>query len=133
MAKIEWAVLCDLAFFDGQDRLCIIGMFRTFPAPSLPFAISQVMLVAKLTDIRPVEEVSISIGVVTPRGQWIAPAQSDKVVIEPTREYVLATVRDVPIVEEGIHSFQIALKGQSSVSVDLPVLSVERPSFAKAH
>jgi len=25
MARIAWALVCDLAFFDRQDRLCIVG------------------------------------------------------------------------------------------------------------
>ena len=61
------------------------------------------MLVAKLTDIRPVEELSISIGVLAPSGRWGAPSQSDRIVIEMAREYVLAPLRDVPIFEEGVH------------------------------
>ena len=30
MARIDWAVLCDLAFFDLQDRLCAIGLSPDF-------------------------------------------------------------------------------------------------------
>jgi hypothetical protein len=133
MASIEWATLCDLAFFDRQDRLCLIGIFRKLPVPSLPLAISQVMLVAKLTDLRPVEQVSISVGVLTPAGRWGAPSQHDGVVIEMAGDYVLATLRDVAIFEEGIYRFQIALGGQAIASVDLPVLTVERPSLPKVH
>src|SRR5262245_48187758 len=132
MARIEWATLCDLAFFDRQDRLCIIGIFRAFPAPGLPLALSQVMLVAKLTDIRPVEELSVSIGVLGPSGAWRASSQSDGIVIEMAREYVLATLRDVPILEEGVYRFQVGLGGQAVVSVDLPVLTVQR-SIAEVH
>src|SRR5262245_15643528 len=112
MARIEWATLCDLAFFDRHDPLCIIRMFRTLPAPSLPLALSQVMLVGKLTDIQPVEELSISISVLAPSGRWGAPSQSDGIIIEVAREYVLATLRDVPIFEEGIYRFQIAVGDQ---------------------
>src|SRR5215470_17552671 len=133
MARIDWALLCDLAFFDRHDRLCIIGTVREFPAPRLPLALSQVMLVAKLTDIRPVEELSISIRVLLPNGRWTAPAHSDGVVIEMAREYILATLRDVPICEEGVYRFQIALGGQTAVSVDVPVLTVERPPSPPVH
>ncbi len=49
MARIEWATLCDLAFFDRQDRLCIIGMFRRLPAPSLPLAINPVLTAERLS------------------------------------------------------------------------------------
>lgn len=68
MARIDWAVLCDLAFFDRQDRLCIVGITRQLPAPRLPLAISQMMLVGRLTDIQPVEEIAVSVAIVTPKG-----------------------------------------------------------------
>ena len=130
MARIDWALLCDLAFFDRQDRLCVIGMFREIPAPSLPLTMGQVMLVAKLADIRPIEELAISVRVLSPSGRRTTPGHSDGVVIEMTREYVLATLRDVPILEEGVYRFQVELNGQTVVSVDIPVMTVERPSPA---
>ena len=36
VARIDWAVLCDLAFFDRQDRLSIMESIRTLSAPTLP-------------------------------------------------------------------------------------------------
>ena len=29
MARIDWAILCDVAFFDRQDRLCTIGVITS--------------------------------------------------------------------------------------------------------
>jgi hypothetical protein len=68
MARLDWAVLCDLAFFDRQDRLCIVGITRKLAAPSLPLAIGQMMLVARLADMQPVEEIAVSMAIVTPKG-----------------------------------------------------------------
>lgn len=64
MARIDWAVLCDRAFFDRQDRLCIVGIVGTLAIPRLPLALSQMMLVAHLI-IQSVEEVAVSIAVLT--------------------------------------------------------------------
>lgn len=132
MARIEWATLCELAFLDRQERLCIIGILRALPAPTLPISLNQVMLVAKLTDIQPVEQLSVSVRVVTPSGRRVAPTQSEGVIIEMAREYVLATLRDVPMFEAGMYRFQIAIGGQA-VSVDVPVAPAERPSMAELH
>src|SRR5262245_53892482 len=100
MARIDWAVLCDLAFMDRHDRLCVIGVTRMFPVPRLPIALHQVMLVAHLTDIRPVDEIGIVVSVVSPRGASTRPTASESIVIEMAGEYVLATLRDVPLAEE---------------------------------
>ena len=56
VARIDWAVLCDLAFFDRQDRLSIIGVIRTRSAPTLPMTLHQAVLVARLADIQHVDE-----------------------------------------------------------------------------
>lgn len=130
MARIDWALLCDLAFFDRQDRLCIVGIVRKLPTPRLPLAISQVMLVAHLADIRPIEEVEISVAVVTPSGTLTTPRSSDCVAVEMAHEYVLVTLRDLPLKEEGVYRFQVALKGQPVASVDIPVLTAARPVSA---
>ena len=126
MARIDWALLCDLAFLDRQDRLCIVGIVRKLPAPRLPLEIGQMMLVAHLADIQPVEEVEISVALVTPSGLLITPTCSDCVVVEMAQEYVLVTLRELPLREEGVYRFQVALKGQSVTSVDIPVLKPAR-------
>ena len=54
MARIDWALLCDVAFMDRLGRLCVIGVTREFFVPTLPIALHQVMLVARLTDMQSV-------------------------------------------------------------------------------
>jgi hypothetical protein len=108
--------MCDLAFFDRQDRLCVIGIVRTVSTPRLPLAISQMMLVAHLADIRPVEEVEISVAVVT-----------------MAHQYVLVMLRELPFREEGVYRFEITLTGQSVASIDIPVLTTARPVSVEVH
>lgn len=130
MARIDWAVLCDLAFFDRQDRLSIIGVIRTLSAPSLPTTLHQAVLVARLADIQPVDEVAVFVGLVTPTGQRRARTGSESVTIELVREYAVATLRGIPLSEEGIHRFQVQLRGQPVVSLDVPVLSCAASTLA---
>ena len=133
MSRIDWAVLCDVAFMDRLDRLCIIGVTRTLPVPSLPIALHQVTLVAHLTDIQPVEDIGIAVSVVAPHGGSVRPRASDSVVIEAVGEYVLATLRDVPLSEEGLYRFEIALTGQPPTSVPVSVLTANRRIAAPYH
>ena len=63
MARIDWVVACDLAFFDRQDRLCLVGVTSRLPVPRLPLAINQLMLVARLVDLRTVEQFEVSVAV----------------------------------------------------------------------
>src|SRR5262245_48260619 len=107
MARIDWAVLCDSAFLDRQDRLCVIGITRTLTVPRLPSTVRQLTLVARLVDIQPVDDVNIVVGMVSPSGLHAARAGSEHVVIEMAGEYVFAGLREVPLLEEGPHRFQI--------------------------
>src|SRR5262245_59728226 len=112
MARIDWAVLCDHAFLDRQDRLSLIGIARQIQVARLPQTLPQVTLVARLADIAPFDEVAISVGLVTPSGLHLAHTGSENVVVEMAGEYALATMRDIPLVEEGLHRFQVRLRGE---------------------
>ena len=54
---------------------------------------------------------------------------SADVSIEVKGEYIIATLRDIPLVEEGIYRFQIQLRGQPIQSVALPVLATSRAGY----
>src|SRR5262245_5411616 len=129
MVRIDWALLCDHAFFDRHDQLCIISVVRSLHAPRLPLAVDHLTLVARLVDIELADEVDIAIGMVTPSGHHMARPGSGIVAIEMVREYVLATLRDVPLPEEGVYRFQIRLRGQPVVAVAIPVMTAEVESI----
>lgn len=131
MARIDWALVCDHAFFDRQDRLCLVGITRRFCVANLPLAIGQTTIVARLVDIRPVEELSIAVAVVTPSGDWTTPTSAESVEVNLDGEYVLATLRGIPLIEEGIYGFRISLGGQPAISVDIPVLTIQPPALAR--
>ena len=130
MARIEWAVLCESAFLDRQDRLCVIGIIRNFSV-ALPITVREVTLVARLADIQPIDEVAIAVGVVFPGGTRGARMGSDDVHIEMSGEYILTTMRDIPLLEEGLYHFQIQLRGQPVRSLDVPVVALSRSGWAE--
>ena len=123
MARVDWTVLCELAFLDRQDRLCVIGLTTALPVPHLPVLVNQLMVVARLDELRPVEEIQVAAAVVSPTGIWKTPSDDD-VSIEMAREFVLVTLRSIPLTEEGIHSFRILIGGQPPASIDVPVVMV---------
>lgn len=121
MARIDWALLCDHAFLDRVEQLSIIGITRSLLVPRLPCARSCLVLVARLAEIGLVDEIEVAVTVVTPSGRQTRPGP-EQVVIEVCREYVLATLFDIPFLEEGNHQFQIQLRGRPAVAVEIPVL-----------
>lgn len=121
MARIGWALLCDHAFLDRVDQLSIIGIARNLIVPRLPCARSSLMLVARLVDIGPIDEIEVTVRVLTPSGTLACP-NADQATIEVCHEYVLVTLFDVPLFEEGPHRFQIELRGQPAAVVEMPVI-----------
>ena len=46
MARIDWPLVCDLAFFDSSGSSpCIVGIVQKLSTADLPIALGQVMLV----------------------------------------------------------------------------------------
>jgi Family of unknown function (DUF6941) len=124
MAKVDWAVLCELAFLDRHDRLCMIGVTTALPVPSLPIVVNQLMLAARLDGLKPVEEIRVAAAIVSPDGVWKTPTDDGSVSIEMVREFVLVTLRSIPLSEEGIHSFRLLIGDEAPVSVNVPVVMV---------
>jgi hypothetical protein len=122
MAHIEWMHLCELAYFDRQSRLCIVGMTTHFVLPSLPVRLRQIMLVARVAGAVSGERLDVGFGVATPAGLWISPSSPDDVHVEVVGEHILVTLRDVPFDAEGAHRFGIQLGPQQLATVDVPVV-----------
>jgi hypothetical protein len=133
MARIDWALACALAFFDRENRLCVVGITRRLPVPHLPLAVTQLMLVARLVDLATIDDVEIAVAVTAPSGRSLRPSDGDGMVIEMAGEYVLITLRDIPLIEEGLHGFQISLGGQPPTSIEIPVVTVNSPMHAGVH
>jgi len=131
--QVDWTILCELAFLDRQDRLCVVGLTTTLPVPQLPIVVNQLMLVARLDGLKLIEEIQVAAAVVSPSGIWKTPSVDDSVSIEMAREFVLVTLRSIPLAEEGIHSFRLLIGGLPPVSVDVPVLTVGSVVPASLH
>jgi hypothetical protein len=131
MARIDWVTACELAFLDRQDRLCVIGMTTHLPVPQLPLELNQLMLVARLTELRTVEEIGVRVEVVTPGGLFSSPRDSGCLSIEMAGHFVFVTLRGLPLMQEGVYRFEVGLTGQTPSVVPIPVLLVGSPkSFA---
>jgi hypothetical protein len=133
MARVDWALLCEVAFLDRQDRLCVIGVTTALPVPRLPILVNQLMMVARLDGLNIADEIHVAAAVVSPSGVWRTPSADEGLSIEMVREYVLVTLRSIPLAEEGIHSFRMLLSGQPAVSVDIPVVTPPSRIAAPTH
>ena len=121
MAHLDWMQVCELAYFDRQARLCLVGITTHLALPSLPIQMRQLMIVGRIADVTFGETLDVSFAMVTPSGQWLSPSD-DHTHVEVSAGYVVITLRDVPLQEEGPYRFAIQLGSQQLASVVLPVV-----------
>jgi hypothetical protein len=133
MARIDWAQLCELAFLDNCDRLCMIGITNRFPVPSLPVAVNQIMIAARVVDVRPGQEFDVGLSVATPSGLWTAPNDPDGYEVGIAGEYVLITLRNLPLHQEGIYRFEVSVDAGVPVALEIPAFLVSRPRHEAIH
>jgi uncharacterized protein DUF6941 len=133
MARLDWLQLCETAFLDTCDRLCIIGMMNRLPVPAVPIAIHQLMLAARVADVRPGEELDVGLSITTPAGLSPSPDDPQCIEIAIAGEYVLITVRQFPLVEEGLYRFAVTLGGNAPIAIDIPVLVMSKSTHAQVH
>src|SRR5215471_20667011 len=130
MIRIDWAQLCEMAFLDDSARLCMIGVMTRFPAPQLPVAMRQVVIVVRIADVEAEESFSIGVSMLTPHGALLSPTHTDGFDITVTAEYIFITLRDIPLKEEGMHRFSVAVGKGDPVSIDVPVRLVVNRALA---
>jgi hypothetical protein len=121
MIRIDWVHICEMAFRDDCDRLCMIGVMTRFPAPQLPIVMRQLMIVARIAGAQPEESFGIGVSMVTPCGVSLTPQRADGFDIAMTPEYIFITLRDIPLAEEGVHRFTVTIGKGDPVSIDVPV------------
>src|SRR5262245_19828401 len=97
MARIASAQLCELAFFDNCERLCLIGVTTRLPVPALPLAVNQLMIAARVVDVRMSESLDLGVSIAMPNGISTAPEQPDGIEVGIFTDYILITLRQIPL------------------------------------
>lgn len=133
MAKLAWVHLCERAFLDNTDRLCVVGVVNRLPVPRLPVNVYQLMLAGHVVDVQPGEEFDIGVSIATPSGLCRPPDDPACLEISIEGEYVLATLRQFPLDEEGMYQFSMSIGEGAALTVEIPVLLVSRAAHAPVH
>jgi len=128
MAAIEWMVLCESAFFDETGRLCLVGIAKDFPLPSMPLLLHQHVPVARIGKIRNGEDLALSFMLRSPSSQWINSESSDAISVRVFQDYLLMTLRNLPLREEGIYRFELSMNDQPAAAIEIPVWLVPNRS-----
>jgi hypothetical protein len=117
MPRIEWALLCDLAYFDAYRNLCVIGV-QTQPVPSFPIGTRRFAVAARVPGLR--SHPSVTVSVSTPdRASAVAKA-CEHLRVEAVGDQLLVTIGVAPLIDDGVYRFEVALASQPPIAIDLP-------------
>ena len=107
MTTVDWAAICDLAYFDSLDRLCLFGIETTGRTRTLQAGVHRLALAVHLHDGRLRDGREVSLSVTSPHGESRA---ADEVVdfdVESRGEYVILHMPSFQLDEEGIYRFEV--------------------------
>ena len=91
------------------------------------------MIAAHIVDVRPDDEFDAVVSVTTPTGLSVNPDGSDGFDVEVAGEYVLITLRQMPLTAEGVYRFLVSVGAGPPVTLDIPVLIVSKRGHAEIH
>jgi hypothetical protein len=92
MSRVEWAVLCDLAYFDAYRNLCLIGV-QTQPVPTLSVGTRRFAIAARIPGLR--ERPAVAVALSTPGGADVTVCGS--VEVEAVGEFLVIALSAVPL------------------------------------
>ena len=126
MPRIEWALLCDLAYFDAYRNLCVIGV-QTQPVPSFPIGTRRFAVAAHVPGLSAHPSVTVSVS--TPDSAAAARQECEQMQVEAVGDHLLVTISVAPLMDDGGYRFEVALASQSPIAIDLPfVITGQRDS-----
>ena len=127
---IEWAMLCDLAYFDAYRNLCLIGAQTQSPVPVLTAGVHRFTIAARLAGLRARPDVAVSVS--TPNGGRSATTWCKRVDVEAVGDYLLVRPGGVPLTDEGIYRFDVSVNAREFPSIDIPVQVVAQRTYPHA-
>jgi hypothetical protein len=134
MARIDWSVICDLAYFDATGRLCLLGVETECAVPRLPVGMQRFSIVARVQDGWISDAAAPVLSVTSPRGEWRAIAADREFLVEQRAEYVIVHLPGLRLIDEGLYRFELALAAPDLATVELSALvTAHQPTRIHRH
>lgn len=134
MTTVDWAVTCDLAYFDAADRLCMFGIDTSGPMRTLSVGLHRLAIAVHFKDRDPNDEPGLALFVTAPHGEWQAADAARDFCVDSRGEYLLVELPSVPLRDEGIYRFELACGTREPTVCEVRVLVHSgRPARVHVH
>ena len=134
MTTVDWVGLCDLAYFDRFNRLCMFGLETSGQIRTLPAGNNRLALAIHLRDRDPHDAPDVALFVTSPHGhRWTADEVRD-FCVESRGDYVLILMPSISLAEEGVYRFEVACGSREPTMCEVSVLvHSHRPARMHLH
>jgi hypothetical protein len=134
MTTVDWAVMCDLAYFDGASRLCMFGIDTVGPVRTLSIGSHRLAIAIHFLDRDPHDGPDVALFVTRPNGEIRAADEVRDFCVESRGDYMLVEMPSMPLREEGLYRFELACGARQPTMCEVTVLvHAQRPARIPLH
>jgi len=123
MATVDSVVICDLAYFDRFDRLCMFGVETAGSVARLPAGIHRLSIVVRVPSRDPYDDPDVALFLTLPDGEWRVAEELSEFWVESRGEYVLIHFPRVALQDEGFYRVEVTCGGSEVATCEVHVLS----------
>jgi hypothetical protein len=120
VAKCDWAIVCDHAFFDEERKICMVGVFDRIFAKSVPATHLQAFLVLKLVG-EPKEKARVKVDIVRPTGDVLGKIEGTSELGDDGTSQLKLGMRGLPLPDFGIYAVNIYIADQLEKTIGITV------------
>ena len=111
MAESDWAILCDYAFLDERQKICMIGVFDRVLVRSVPSTLHQSSLAIRLLG-DPNAEIDFRVEIIRPTGSELAKFEGPAKISETGSCQIQVNMAGLPLPDYGIYGFNIFIDNE---------------------
>lgn len=124
MASINWALLCEYAFYVERNKVSLIGVFSAVRSRTLPYDIPQLFVVVSTAVAHEDGELYISATISAPSGTFLRESAVDHVFVESGKwvdaHKSVFGFYGVRFEEPGDYHIEVFINGHSVYPILLP-------------
>lgn len=125
-AMVAWVMVCHRVSLDECGQLSLHGVIDGLTVPELPIYVREITVVAKLDQAPLATELGPRLVILRPDALGRVAEEAYETELFVTGQYVMARVLGLPLVEQGIHHFELSVMGQAPRAVAVAVFADAR-------
>jgi len=123
VAKCDWAIVCDHAFFDEDRKMCMVGVFDRIFARAVPATHLQAFLVLKLVG-EPKEKAKVRVDIIRPYGDVLGKIEGTSELGDDGTSQLKLGIRGLPLPDFGIYAFNIYIADELDKTIGVTVTRI---------